>query len=155
MFMKNQWLFCSLTVIMSLTSVAFSVSAQQLPRNNQAKVTQCNQIIEITNETVSNAKSINNSPNTEQDKAMLRVANYMDSAVVKLEELAITDQTLKDYKSQFIKMYKETSQATRNFVDAYNRRNRSEAESAIQALQAATSPEKQLVADINNYCSKP
>jgi hypothetical protein len=51
-------------------------------------------------------------------------------------------------------MYKETSKATRNFVDAYNRQNRSEAESAIQALQAATNPEKQLVADINNYCKK-
>ena len=39
-------------------------------------------------------------------------------------------------------------------VTAYNQQNRSEAESALQALQVATSPEKQLVADINNYCAR-
>ncbi len=153
--MKSQWLFGSLTVIMSFGSVIFPVSSQELPRNNQAKIAQCNQIIAITNEAVTNAKSINNNDNTSQDKAMLRVANFMDKAAVELEKISVTDKTLQGYQSRFVKMYKETSQATRNFVTAYNSRNRPEAESAIQALQAATSPEKQLVADINNYCNKP
>lgn len=153
--MKSQWLFGSLTVLMSFNSVACPVSAQELPRNNQAKIAQCNQIIEITNEAVRNAKSINNNDKTSQDKAMLIVASFMDKAVVELEKISVTDQTLKGYQAGFIKMYKDTSQATRNFVSAYNNRNRPEAEAAIQALQAATSPEKQLVTDINNYCSKP
>jgi hypothetical protein len=151
--MKNQSLCSTLTVLMSFGCVTFPVWAQELPPKNQSKVSQCNQIIEITNEAVSNANSISKS-DPEQGNSLLRVANYMDSAVTKLEELSITDQTLKGYQSRFIKMYKETSQATRNFVDAYNRQNRSEAESAIQALQTATNPEKQLVADINNYCKK-
>ncbi|MFB8791956.1 MAG: hypothetical protein U7123_24695 [Potamolinea sp.] len=140
---------------MSFGSVIFPVSSQELPRNNQTKISQCNQIIEITNEALSNVKSINNNDNTSQDKAMLRVANFMDKAAVELEKISVTDKTLKGSQAGFIKMYKDTSQATRNFVTAYNNRNRPESESAIQALQAATSSEKQLVADINTYCSKP
>lgn len=153
--MKSQWLFGSLTVLMSFGSVIFPVSSQEFPRNNQAKIAQCNQIIAITNEAVTNAKSINNNDNTSQDKAMLRVANFMDKATVELEKISVTDKTLKGYQAGFIKMYKDTSQATRNFVTAYNNRNQMQAEAAVQALQAATSPEKQLVADINNYCSNP
>lgn len=135
--MKSQWLFGSLTVLMSFGSVIFPVSSQELPRNNQAKITQCNQIIAITNEAVTNAKSINDNDNTSQDKAIMRVANFMDKAAVELEKISVTDKTLKGYQAGFIKMYKDTSQATRNFVTAYNNRNRNASKSSSSSLTSS------------------
>ena len=49
-------------------------------------------------------------------------------------------------------MYRNTSQATRDFVAASEKKDRQGAELASAKLQNATASEKQLVTDINSYC---
>jgi hypothetical protein len=51
-------------------------------------------------------------------------------------------------------MYRNTSQATRTFVEAFENQDRSSAEAALTSLQQATTPEAQLVAEVNNYCAR-
>lgn len=140
--------------LLTLTTVAASPIAALAQSGNQTRVSQCNQIIAIANTAVRDAKALTNSTEASSSETMLRAANVMESAAVKLENLSIIDQRLQGYQSRFVTMYRQTSRATSNFVTAYNQQNRSEAESALQALQAATSPEKQLVADISNYCTR-
>jgi hypothetical protein len=50
-------------------------------------------------------------------------------------------------------MYRDTSKATRDFVAAFKKKDRSAAEAALTNLQKATTPEKQLVEGINVYCT--
>lgn len=142
-----------LAVTASVVGSAFALpetaSAQS---SNQTKVSQCNQIIAIANEAVRNAKSITNSGQASNSASMLRAANAMDFAASELEIIAITDPRLQAYKARFIQMYRETSQATRAFVEAFDRKDRPAAETALTRLQQATNPEKQLVADLNSYC---
>lgn len=140
--------------LLTIATVAASPVAVVAQPANQTKISQCNQITKIANAAVTEAKQIANGGRASDLSAMLRAANTMDSAAIRMAKVTITDQTLKGYQSRFIRMYRQTSQATRNLVTAYNRRNRPAAESAIRALEAATAPEKQIVAGINNYCSR-
>jgi hypothetical protein len=142
------------TSLLALATVAALPVATLAQSEGRSKTSQCNQIVAIANTAVTEAKAITNSGQSFSPEAMLRAANAMETAAVNLEKLSITDQRLQSYRQQFASMYRQTGTATRNFVTAFNQRNRPEAESALQALQDATGPEKQLVADINNYCTR-
>jgi predicted Fe-Mo cluster-binding NifX family protein len=118
----------------------------------ETKVSQCGQVIAIANEAVSNAKTITNNGNSSALEGMLRAAKFMDDSAEKMENVSLSDPMLQRFQARFILMYRQTSEASRDFVKAYQAQNRPEAELAYQALQIATSREKQLVEEINNYC---
>jgi hypothetical protein len=120
----------------------------------ETKISQCNTMIKIVNEAVTNAKTITNNGNNSDPAAILRAAEAMGDAAEKLKSVSISDPILEGLRSRFILMYEQTSQATRDFARAFQAQNRSEAEAALQSLQAATSPEKQLVEQINHYCRR-
>lgn len=140
----------SLLTLAIATALPVTALAQS---SNQTKVVQCNRIITITNAAARNAKSATNGGQPSSPQTLLKVASIMDSSAHQLENLSIRDRRLQGYRSQFVKMYRQTSRATRNFVTAYNQHNRTAADSALQALQVAAKPEKQLVANINTYCT--
>jgi predicted translin family RNA/ssDNA-binding protein len=120
---------------------------------SESKVSQCNKIIKVANEAVSQAKTVTNGGQASDPKAMLQAADAMEKASKAMEAINVKDAKLKDYQTGFIKMYRDTSKATREFVGAFEKKNRPAAETALTNLQQATTPEKQLVADINTYCS--
>lgn len=122
--------------------------------STQARISQCNQVIAIANEAVSSTRVITGNGQTSDPGAMLEAADAMDSSATKFENISLTDQTLQDYRSGFSKMYRETSQATRAFVEAFKNQDRPAAEAALTSLQQATIPEKQLTTGVNSYCAK-
>ncbi len=120
---------------------------------SENKISQCNKIIKIANEAVSQAKTVTNGGQASDPKAMLKAADAMEQASQKMTNLGVNDPKLKDYQTGFVRMYRDTSKATRDFVAAFDKKDRTAAEKALTNLQQATIPEKQLVADINVYCS--
>jgi len=153
--MTNKWLVVSTTVLLSALPYGSPIFAQESQQDHQSKLFQCHQIIDIANEAVSDTNNAGSGEQDSQTELMLIAANYMDHHAQKLERVSLTDPVLQGYQSQFVNMYKDTGKAARDFVVAFNRQDRTEAELAIQALQAATSGESQLVEDINNYCRSP
>jgi oligoendopeptidase F len=119
----------------------------------ESKVSQCNKIIQIANEAVSEAKSVTNGGQSSDPQAMLEAATAMEKASQDMASINVRDETLQDYQAGFVNMYQDTSQATRDFVTAFEKKDRSAAEAALTNLQQATTPEQQLVEDINTYCS--
>lgn len=119
---------------------------------SESKTSQCHKIINVANETVTQAKSVTNGGQANDPKAMLKAADVMEKASQEMKSLNIKDAKLRDYQSSFIKMYGGTSKATRDFVTAFEKKDRPGAEAALTSLQQATTPERQLVADINTYC---
>ncbi len=132
-----------LTAVISLLTVSCS----------ESKISQCNKIIKVANQAVSQAKSVTNGGQTNDPKAMLKAADAMEKASKEMKALNVKDTKLRDYQTGFIRMYGDTSKATRNFVTAFEKKDRPAAEAALLNLQQATTPERQLVADINSYCS--
>jgi selenophosphate synthetase-related protein len=142
-FPKRYFVLLPLTAAISLSTVSCS----------ESKVSQCNKIIKVANEAVKEAKSVTNGGQASDPKAMLKAANAMEKASIEMKAINLRDQKLKDYQAGFISMYSDTSKATRDFVAAFEKKDRRSAEAALTNLQQATTPEKQLVADINSYCS--
>ncbi|MFP4008595.1 MAG: hypothetical protein ACLFV6_11420 [Spirulinaceae cyanobacterium] len=119
----------------------------------QSKIEQCNNIIEIANEAVNEAKQLTNGGQTDDPQAMVEAADAMEQAAQDMEALELVDPTLQDYRQGFIAMYEETSAATREFVEAFEQKDRPAAEAALSRLQRATNPEEELVQGINEYCT--
>ena len=142
-FPTRYFVLLPLTAAISLLTVSCS----------ESKVSQCNKIIKVANEAVTKAKSVTNGGQASDPKAMLEAANAMEKASKEMEAINVKDQKLKDYQTGFIKMYRDTSKATRDFVAAFEKKDRPAAETALTNLQQATTPERQLVTDINTYCS--
>lgn len=142
-FPKRYLVLFSLTTAISLLTASCS----------ESKISQCNRIIKIANDAVSQAKTVTNGGQASDPKAMLQAAEAMDNASKQMTDIPVNDLKLKDYQTGFVKMYRDTSKATRDFVKAFEKKDRPAAERALTALQQATTPEKQLVADINTYCS--
>jgi len=120
---------------------------------SESKVSQCNKIIKVANEAVSKAKSVTKDDQANDAKAMIKAADAMEKASQEMKAIDVKDAKLKDYQAGFISMYRDTSKATRDYVVAFEKKNRPAAEAALTNLQQATTPEKQLVGDINKYCS--
>jgi len=118
------------------------------------KVYQCNEIISIANNAVTEAKDLTQEGQTTDPQAMLQAADAMEQASEEMKVIAVEDEQLRNYQTGFINMYQNTAQATREFVKAYEKSNRDEAEVALTNLQEATGSEEGLVRSINDYCSQ-
>ncbi|MGB5960217.1 MAG: hypothetical protein WBG73_06120 [Coleofasciculaceae cyanobacterium] len=141
-FPKRYFVLFSLTMAVGLLTASCS-----------DKISQCNKIIKIANDAVSQAKTVTNGGQASDPKSMLQAAEAMEKASKQMTDIPVNDPKLKDYQTGFVKMYGDTSKATRDFVKAFEKKDRSAAERALTSLQQATLPEKQLVTDINTYCS--
>ncbi|MGQ4648248.1 hypothetical protein [Lyngbya aestuarii] len=119
----------------------------------ESKISQCNKIIQVANKAVSEAKSVTKGGQTSDPQAMLQAAEAMDKASQQMTTIEVRDEKLQDYQTGFTNMYRDTSKATRDFVEAFRREDRPAAEAALSNLQQATNPERQLVEEINTYCS--
>ncbi|NES25270.1 MAG: hypothetical protein F6K41_41810 [Symploca sp. SIO3E6] len=120
--------------------------------SNTAKLNQCNKIIRIANRVVQEVKAITQDGNTSNHNVVIQAVEVIEKALEEMENIEIDDEQLKNFQTGFIRMYRDTSQATREFVDASNRENLPAIEAASRNLRQATLPEKELVNGINHYC---
>ncbi|WP_446406006.1 hypothetical protein [Coleofasciculus sp. C1-SOL-03] len=142
---RREVLRLSVTAVISL----FAVSC------GQSRVAQCNQMIQVANQAVSDAKVVTHGlqEDNPQAETMRQAAAVMDKAATEMNAIEVTDETLQDYQDSFANMYRDMSQAMRDFAVAFEQKDRQAAEAAQMKLQQATTPEKQLVDDLNAYCS--
>ncbi|HBL10286.1 MAG TPA: hypothetical protein DD379_02535 [Cyanobacteria bacterium UBA11162] len=119
----------------------------------EGKISQCNKIIRIANNAVSEANSITNGGQTSDPKVALKMADTMQKASQSMKSLKVKDEKLEDYQAGFINMYSNSSKAMRNFVAAYDKKDRTAAEVALANVQQAATQYQQLVDDLNSYCA--
>lgn len=116
------------------------------------KKNECRKIIELANETVKEARNLTNGEKSTDPEAALLAADTMEMAAEKMSSLEISDQQLQQYQKDFIEMYRDTAQATRSFVKAYEKTDQTQLKQAREQLEKATAPEGELVTKINQYC---
>lgn len=126
---------------------------------SESKTSQCNKLIEVANQAVSQVQTVtqstdpsNANPNNVQ--AMSKIADAADQARSQMQTLQLSDDSLKTFQQRFVTMYTETSQATRDLVAAANASNPENAQKAFNALKTATDKESPLVDEVNRYCTK-
>lgn len=142
-FPKRYLVLLSLTAAISLLTVGCT----------ESKVSQCNKIIEVANKAASQATSVTKDGQATDPKTMRQAADAMEKASQEMKVIEVKDQKLKDYQAGFVNMYRNTSKATRDFVTAFEKKDRTGAETAATSFQQAITSEKQLVTNLNTYCS--
>jgi hypothetical protein len=130
----------------------FAILSALIASCGESKVSQCNKLIDVANKAVSDVQAITASANPQDVTAMTRIAETADQARGSMEALELADDQLETFRQQFVTMYTETSQATRDLVTAVNAKNSQNAETAYNALQTATDKETPLVTEVNTYC---
>jgi len=118
----------------------------------KSRVAQCDDILRIINQAVNEANQLTNGGQTDDPQAMLQAADAMEQASQDMEALELTDEKLNEYRAGFIKMYQDNAKATRAFVEAFEKKDRSAAEAALNQVQQINKPEPELVSGINGYC---
>src|SRR6476469_5039573 len=101
------------TIILSLTTaISFLIVSC-----GESKVSQCKNIINVANQAVEDYKTFTNGGQKTDTNTMLKAAKDM-------ETIKVQDEKLKEHQTGFIKMYRDTSQAMRTFVAAYQKKDR-------------------------------
>lgn len=130
----------------------------------EGRVSQCNQLISVANQAVTQVQSVTQganaaatpgNPTANNVEAMTRIATAADQARAEMEALQFSDQQLTDFQSRFVAMYTEIATATRALVSGANANNSQAAQQAFTALKTATDKEAPLVQEVNNYCANP
>jgi hypothetical protein len=120
---------------------------------SESKVSQCNKLIEVANQAVTQVQEVSQNPKPDNVDAMNKIADAADVAKSKMQELKLTDGPLKDFQGRFVSMYTDTSKATRDLIAAANAKDSKAAQTAFTNLKTATDQEGSLVNDVNKYCT--
>ncbi|MBZ8181798.1 MAG: hypothetical protein SAL07_10420 [Oscillatoria sp. PMC 1051.18] len=117
------------------------------------KLSQCKKIIDIANDVATETQNLSDSGSNTDPQAALQVASAFEQAAQAMETLESKDEQLLDYQAGLIQVYHSHSQATRQFVEAYEKKNRGAAEAALKTVREAGNLEQEVVNGINNYCN--
>ncbi|MFE1747649.1 hypothetical protein [Coleofasciculus sp. H7-2] len=120
---------------------------------SDSKITQCQKIFQITNETVNETKTVTNGGKNSSPEALVKTADIWDKSAQGMTNIRVNDAKLKKFQADFIRMYRDSSKATREYVAALKKRDFPAVDAGFKKLQKAYSPEKDLVNAINSYCS--
>lgn len=135
-------------VILPMTAaVSFS-----LVSCSESKITQCQKIFKITNETVNETKTVTNGGQNSSPEALAKTADIWDKSAQEMTKIKVNDPKLKKFQADFIRMYRESSKATREYVAALKKRDFPAVDAGFKKLQKSYNPEKNLVTGINSYC---
>ncbi|NEP57605.1 MAG: hypothetical protein F6K31_11370 [Symploca sp. SIO2G7] len=135
--------FLGLTAAVSFLSVSCG----------NTKAQECSQIIQVANKVVGEVNELTDSGKLSNPQVALQAADAMEKASPEMEAIEVKDEQLRNYQTSFVSMYRDTSQATRDFIAAFQKKDWQGSEIASTKLQKATLSESQLVTDINTYCS--
>ncbi len=120
---------------------------------NNAKYTQCQQIIELANQANSQTQEvINQSSKPIESQVWLQAATMMEQAAEQIKGLSLDDAQLVNYQEKLVEVFRTYSQATNDAVEARKTKNLQALESAVEEAKKAGLLKDQLVTDINNYC---
>ncbi|WP_088894064.1 hypothetical protein [Leptolyngbya ohadii] len=135
---------------------------------SEGKVSQCNQLIGVANQAVTQVQSVtqsanpapgapgtSNANNANNIEAMTRIATAADQARTEMEGLQFSDERLTQFQSRFVAMYTEIGNATRALVSSAQASNSQGAQQAFDQLKTATEKEAPLVTEVNQYCANP
>ena len=126
---------------------------------SQSKITQCQKIMEVFNNAASEskmieAKAITNQGQTVDLKSVLKMADASEKAADQMNALRIKEEKLKDYQVGFVKMFRDSSQAMRDFEAASQKKDLQGAEVARTNLEQAQNQGNELVNNFQRYCSE-
>jgi hypothetical protein len=119
----------------------------------ESKVSQCNRLIEVANNAVTEVQSVTSAVNPADPESLNQIAQTAQTAADNMTAIEVEDETLQGFQTRFIDMYTATSAASTKIYEALKAQDNATAQTALQELQTATAQEGPLVDEVNAYCS--
>jgi hypothetical protein len=119
------------------------------------KVSQCASTIKVVNQTVIDTKTITNSGTKGDLQTIEKLVEIFDKAAKDLEAVKVDDEKLKVYKEQFLSMYKGATEINKQLVTSMKEKKLTKVNEGLRKSNSIFSPERDLVAGINQYCKEP
>jgi Na+/phosphate symporter len=113
------------------------------------KVGQCQKIIAVTKKIAQ--ESQNNRQTTDLQK-VLQMADTFEETAEEINKISVEDEKLIQYKIGFAEVYRGNAQATREFIDALQKKDIAQARLTQKKVQQIGKKEQELVSDLNTYC---
>ncbi|MGF1537419.1 MAG: hypothetical protein ACFB4J_13190 [Elainellaceae cyanobacterium] len=136
----------------SFTFLSISLLIAGLASCSNGKVDQCNQLIGVANQAVTEVEAVTSNSAPRDTETFSSITEAAQQAAAQLEAIDLTDEQLQSYRQRFIKLYSETGEATEQLVTAVEGQNLPAAQDAYTLLEDATSQEEPLVQEVNQYC---
>jgi hypothetical protein len=118
----------------------------------EGKVAQCQKIVKIHNQIVLDTQKLSKSVTKEDLGMVLKSADTFAQGALDMKSIEVNDPKLKELKDQFMVMYQNSSQVTKQILNSQSKKKNSEVVSGLEKLRQVASPEKDLVDGINGYC---
>lgn len=114
-----------------------------------SKKTECNKIIEISNQL---AEVTQSNLNIEDTNKVLEIADKFDRTAQEIFDKKIKDQQLAEYSKNLGIIYQKYGEFTRNFITAFENKNTENAILSKEQLINLSQEQENLVNNINSYC---
>ena len=119
----------------------------------ESKVAQCNQLIEMVNDTERTLGNITQS-SPPDISALQDIADATSRAETELKTVNLRNKRLNQFKNRFLEFYSSISQDAQTIVTAHQTQNMPDAEAAYKRLEETFKNQEPLVNDINDFCSE-
>jgi bifunctional DNase/RNase len=142
--------------VQQVATLATAIAASFLTVScTSAKITQCANTIEVVNQTVVSTKAISNSGTKGDIQTIEKLVEIFDKAAKDLESVNVSDEKLNTYKSQFLTMYKGTTDVTKQLIVSIKEKKATKVNEGLKKYASSVSPERDLVTGLNQYCQEP
>lgn len=118
---------------------------------SQSKQSQCQKIFAIVNTVSQEAKPLKNQSSDDLQN-WLEASNKIQLAAEQIQALNITNPQLKENQENLVKSYLSYSQATRDFVKAFENKDREAAQAAKIKVEEAGKLEQEVGNKLNLNC---
>jgi hypothetical protein len=139
---------------LTLGSLALAVSLLTASCTS-TKVAQCAKTISVVNQTAIDTKTISNSGTKGDLQTIEQLVGIFDKAAKDLDGVTVSDEKLNVYKGQFLGMYKGSADVTKQLIGSIKDKKLTKVHEGLRKYAAVVSPERDLVAGINQYCQEP
>lgn len=136
-------------VIVTIAAVVLTSSC------TSPKISQCANTIKVVNQAVVETKTITNSGTKGDLQTIEKLVGIFDKAAKDLEGVNVNDEKLKTYKEQFLSMYKGATEINKQLVTSIKEKKLTKVNEGLRKSANIFSPERDLVAGINQYCQEP
>ena len=135
--------------------LAIGISILTVSCNTSPKLSQCTNLIKIVNQTVLDSKAITESGTNGDISRIEKMVGIFEKAAVDLEQIEISDDKLKTYQSQFVKMYRGVTEINKQIVTSIKAKKSTQVYQELGTYRNIVSPEKDLATGLTQYCRPP
>jgi hypothetical protein len=132
---------------------AIGIASTAMLTSCESRVAQCQKIIQVHNATFFGSQNLTQAGRQSDLNTLKQTAAYFTDAAQQMTAVEVSDGKLKDYRNRFAAMYQTAGASTNLAIAKIAAKDRAQANAEAKKVSDAIAPERELVPELNQYCS--